>query len=396
MAISEKPTVLCVDDEKDNVESLERLLRKEFKVLKATSGTSALDLLKQNPDVSIIISDQRMPQMTGTEFLALSQQSHPAAIRILLTGFTDIESVIEAINKGQIYRYITKPWDSQDLLLNIRLASEKFQLQQELQIKNQKLERALEELKSLDEAKNHFMILINHELKTPLTAIASYSELLKETKLTDEQLLFVKRIVEAAERLNTLVHDTLIIMSSQTGQLKTHKEWLNLGNFFKTHNPFIQKNAKEILKKNLSVKINVPDTMAIYCDAKQLITLIEKLTANAVRFASDNSEITLSAETKSANLPSSSAHKNPQEDNKTQGDWVVINIENQGPKIPESLIEEILKPFVISEQAMHHTKGTGLGLSVVKAIAQNQGLEFHIQNTDQGVLNQIKLPAFEN
>ena len=111
-----KHTILCVDDEIDNVEALERLFRKKYKVLKATSGKAALELLAQNPDeISVILTDQRMPMMTGAEMLEKTIETAPRATRLLLTGYTDLESVIEAVNKGQIHRYLTKPWDPIDL-----------------------------------------------------------------------------------------------------------------------------------------------------------------------------------------------------------------------------------------------------------------------------------------
>src|SRR5699024_806867 len=106
-------TILVVDDEADNVDALERLFRRKYNVLKATSGRQALELLADQK-VSLIVTDQRMPNMTGVEFLAESMKSHPETIRILLTGYTDIESVISAVNSGQIYRYLTKPWDPVD------------------------------------------------------------------------------------------------------------------------------------------------------------------------------------------------------------------------------------------------------------------------------------------
>ncbi|MCM2281913.1 MAG: response regulator, partial [Bdellovibrionaceae bacterium] len=175
-----KHTILCVDDESDNVDALERLFRRQYRVLKATSGREALDLLARN-QVTVIISDQRMPNMSGVEFLAESIQSHPMAIRILLTGYTDIESVIAAINSGQVYRYVTKPWDPVDLSNAVEKAVERYEIGEELREKNAALQNALEELQTLDEAKSNFMILINHELKTPLTAILSFGDLLAET-----------------------------------------------------------------------------------------------------------------------------------------------------------------------------------------------------------------------
>lgn len=146
-----KRTILCVDDEVDNVDALERLFRRQYHVLKATSGAQALQILSQQTvPVALIITDQRMPQMTGVELLEKTLTSHPETMRILLTGYTDLESVIEAINKGQIYRYLTKPWDPVDLRSAVSRAVERYDLQQELKQKNQELSKGYEELKSLD------------------------------------------------------------------------------------------------------------------------------------------------------------------------------------------------------------------------------------------------------
>lgn len=169
-----KQSILIVDDEIDNVDALERLFRRGYNVLKATSAAEGLAQLKGHPDVALIISDQRMPEMTGVEMLKKSIKTHPDAIRILLTGYTDMDSVIGAINSGQVYRYLTKPWDPVDLVNTVDKAVEKFNIRRELKEKNDALEKALSELKVLDEAKNQFMILINHELKTPLTVISSF------------------------------------------------------------------------------------------------------------------------------------------------------------------------------------------------------------------------------
>ena len=174
-------TILVVDDEKDIVDSLERQFRKEYKVLKATTGIEALRLL-QNEKVKVIISDQRMPEMTGVQLFERAQKIQPGAIRMLLTGYTDVASVISAVNTGQIYRYITKPWDPSDLDITVKKAIETYDLRSELFDKNQKLQLALTELKTLDEAKSHFMLLIGHELKTPLTTISSFTDLLREEK----------------------------------------------------------------------------------------------------------------------------------------------------------------------------------------------------------------------
>ena len=110
-----KPKILVVDDEPDNLDLLYRTFRREFKVLKAESGPEALALLQEQDDIAVIISDQRMPSMSGTEFLSLTASQYPDIIRIILTGYTDVEDLVEAINAGQVFKYVTKPWDDEEL-----------------------------------------------------------------------------------------------------------------------------------------------------------------------------------------------------------------------------------------------------------------------------------------
>jgi GAF domain-containing protein/class 3 adenylate cyclase/ActR/RegA family two-component response regulator len=110
-----KSKILIVDDESDNLDLLYRTFRREYQVLRASSGPEALDALAQDPDVSLIISDQRMPRMSGTEFLSLTATQYPDIVRILLTGYTDVDDLVDAINAGRVFRYVTKPWDEQEL-----------------------------------------------------------------------------------------------------------------------------------------------------------------------------------------------------------------------------------------------------------------------------------------
>jgi response regulator RpfG family c-di-GMP phosphodiesterase len=112
---SKKPKLLVVDDEQDNLDLLYRTFRRDFTVFKAESGVQALEVLQQEGEVAVIISDQRMPEMKGTEFLSKTVPQFPDTVRIVLTGFTDVEDLVEAINSGQVYKYITKPWDPEEL-----------------------------------------------------------------------------------------------------------------------------------------------------------------------------------------------------------------------------------------------------------------------------------------
>ena len=110
-----KHSILLVDDEPEILFSLRGLLRKEFELYTAASGAAALEILHQHP-VHVIMTDQRMPQMTGVELLRRAKGDCPEAIRIVFTGYADIKGVVDAINQGEIYRYLTKPWDPDELL----------------------------------------------------------------------------------------------------------------------------------------------------------------------------------------------------------------------------------------------------------------------------------------
>ena len=142
-------TILYVDDEQQNLISFKAAFRREYKIMTAISGQEAIEILKEH-DVQLIISDQRMPEMTGVEFLENILPVYPDAIRMILTGFSDVEAIIDAINKGKVFRYITKPWDENELRMTIENAKTLFNLQlknkslvDELQIKVQEQEKTL-------------------------------------------------------------------------------------------------------------------------------------------------------------------------------------------------------------------------------------------------------------
>lgn len=123
-----KAKMLVVDDEPDNLDLLYRTFRRDFQVLKAESGVHALEVLATEGEVAVIISDQRMPEMKGTEFLSRTVPQFPDTMRIILTGFTDVEDLVEAINSGQVYKYITKPWNPDELKAVVQRAAETYEL----------------------------------------------------------------------------------------------------------------------------------------------------------------------------------------------------------------------------------------------------------------------------
>jgi two-component system response regulator AtoC len=132
--------ILVVDDEQDNLDAFRFNFRKTFDILTANSGAEALAILEEK-DVAVVVTDQRMPKMTGVELLREVREKHPDTVGIILTAFTDVDVLIEAINLGQVYRYITKPWDAKEVRGVLQYAIERFDLQRE----NKKLAAQLAE-----------------------------------------------------------------------------------------------------------------------------------------------------------------------------------------------------------------------------------------------------------
>jgi response regulator RpfG family c-di-GMP phosphodiesterase len=123
-------TVLYIDDEPHNLIAFKASFRRLFNVLVASSAHEARKIIEET-EVHVILSDQRMPKMTGIEFFESILQSHPDPIRILITGYTDISAVVDAINRGQVYKYLTKPWNDNDIKIFIDKAYEVYSLRKE-------------------------------------------------------------------------------------------------------------------------------------------------------------------------------------------------------------------------------------------------------------------------
>jgi response regulator RpfG family c-di-GMP phosphodiesterase len=140
-----------VDDEEGILHSLKRLLRKEgYQLFTASSGAEGIKILEEH-DIHLVISDQRMPQMSGTEFFALVKERYPDAIRIILTGYTEVDSITESINRGHIYKFLLKPWNDQALKLEIKSALEQYDLIQANKRLHEKVMEQNEQLKRINE-----------------------------------------------------------------------------------------------------------------------------------------------------------------------------------------------------------------------------------------------------
>ena len=195
-----KPKILVVDDEPDNLDLLYRTFYRDYQVLRANSGRRALNILAQEGDISVIISDQRMPMMSGTEFLSLTATQYPDIIRIILTGYTDVEDLVDAINAGKVFKYVTKPWESEELKAVVRQAMDTHNV---LKARTRELTRTLRQESLLNTITNTIRSALNYRqvLQTIVDTVGHILEVdvcllrpFQDEQLADEGFVYQKLI----------------------------------------------------------------------------------------------------------------------------------------------------------------------------------------------------------
>jgi response regulator RpfG family c-di-GMP phosphodiesterase len=140
--LEKKIKVLFVDDEENNLFSFKAVFRLKFKVFTAISADAALLILNENPDIQVVITDQRMPEITGVEFLQILVDKHPNPVRVMLTGYANLGDTIDAVNKGKIFHYLNKPWKEDELESTIIRAFEKYTSETETKLRADRTELA--------------------------------------------------------------------------------------------------------------------------------------------------------------------------------------------------------------------------------------------------------------
>ena len=196
--INSKPKILVVDDEPDNLDLLYRTFYRDYQVLRAISGPAALELLAQEGEVSVIISDQRMPIMSGTEFLSITATQYPDTIRIILTGYTDVEDLVEAINAGKVFKYVTKPWEAEKLKAVVKQALDTHNV---LKARTRELTRTLRQESLLNTVTNTIRSALDYRqiLQTIVDTVGHMLEVdvcllrpVQDEQLMDEQFIYEK------------------------------------------------------------------------------------------------------------------------------------------------------------------------------------------------------------
>ncbi|MEM6297302.1 MAG: response regulator [Bacteroidota bacterium] len=206
-----KYRILYVDDEKYNLTAFKAAFRRDYKIFLAETAEEGIEILREN-EIELVITDQRMPEVTGVEFLKKIVPDYPNVIRMILTGFSDVEDIISAINDGGVYRYITKPWDKDDLKITIDRALESYELARENRRLIHDLQEALEglerkvqertaeitEAKEIIEEKNTSIVdSINYAQRIQTASLPSYERI--ASKLDNFFILFLPRDIVSGD-----------------------------------------------------------------------------------------------------------------------------------------------------------------------------------------------------
>ena len=379
-------TLLVVDDEPDLVKSVQDLLRRDYRVLGATSARDGMDVMRRE-EVHLVMTDQRMPEMTGVEFLSRVRGQNPEAIRLLFTGYADIRAVIDAINQGNVYRYITKPWDPDELQTVIKEAAERYDLIVErnnlvarLQDQNRELERANAELTRANQLKQAFIQVASHELRTPLTILLGASQLATDSAGPADPLRpWLGRIEQAGKRLQHLVDQ--IITMLLTGRFEATLDCRPtdmaalLNQAADDVRPFVA-----LRHQTLAVDL-CADVGWAEVEGERIRDSVNHLLLNAVKFTPDGGTLSLSA--------------------RPIGGALEIRVSDTGAGIEPGSLDRLFEPFFTGFDVSRHSsghyefgrKGIGLGLSVVKAFVQMHGGTIVAESTPgRGTTFTITLP----
>lgn len=350
---SEEKRVLLVDDEEDILFALsEFLTSKGYSVELAHDSRQALSLIHEN-DFTAVVSDLRMPGMSGVGLLEEVLGVDPDTVFIIMTGYATVQSAVEALRKGA-YDYIVKPFSLHDLEKTVRLGLEKRNLARE----NIELSHLMKKLIEIDQIKTNVISAISHEFRTPLTSLKGYLGILmpsveEVTSAEGPERKWLKGMKVNLDRLETLILNLLVMTEVRAGDLLISEEEVEVNDVI---TGAIDALDPVIKSKGVEVVFDGDGAPRIEGDVEKLGVVMRNLIENAVKFNLDSGSVTIGV--------SRSADQR----------GVTVNITDTGIGIPKENINNIFDTFTQAD--MSHTRrfaGAGLGLPVAKAIVEAHG-----------------------
>lgn len=365
--------VLVIDDEILNLTSLTGLLEDEYHVHMASSADDALALLAdpvRSAGIHVILSDQRMPGMTGVELLARTRALRPDAKRLLITGYTDINAIIDAINDAAIYKYLRKPIDGQELRLVLARACEAWQLERENEGLLAELRQAFTRLQHLDADKMAFLRYLAHEMNTPLNWLAA-TDIVERDGLAPEAQEMLGYVDQGQERLRGLVAAVLRYFQVAGMEVEPGTGRADL--------PVLLAQQVATLRRYhgaaLSIRLEQPVTLTLETDPELLAELLGHLLENAATHALRGRE--QPADVRIAVQP--------------EDRGVRVTVMDTGNGLTPAAREELFHPFSFTGAA-HGRDGFGLSLATAHALATALGGQLQAADAGQGTRLELRLP----
>lgn len=322
--------VLYIDDEENNLNSFKASFRRQYEIYTAISAFEGLKIL-QSVSIQVIIADQKMPGLTGVEFFKSITETFPDPIRILLTGYTDVESLADAINHGDIYRYITKPWNDLELHNSIKNAYDAYKAKIDLRNKVSELEKTNDEL-------NRFIYSISHELRAPLVSVIGVLNLVKMEDLYHSSGEYWSMIENCSNKLDYYIQKTLQYYKNN----KTVSENTDID--FKTLTYDLLE-VYSLADRETVFKIKIDQQYAFSGDAFRIEVILGNLISNAIKYQKEEE-----------------THKKVSIDIQVTQLEAEIIINDNGIGILNEHLERIFTQFFKSSTL----SGSGLGLFIVK------------------------------
>lgn len=373
-------TVLYVDDDAANLVVLKATCQGEFDIITAASGPEGLEILKQR-EVAVLLVDQRMPGMSGVEVFEVAQKLYPDTIRILITAYSDLSDAINAINRGQIRRYIRKPWDPDELKAVLRDGIETFQIRRKV---NQLETRLIETERTY--ALGVVAASVAHELRNPLAAMVMGVDL---AKVRLDQLLGEQRPGEDALLSK---HDTLRKLRHQMDEIAAAADQVNeitkgmeLGH--RRRDEDVAADLREIVELTLTfvraallkqavLEVDLRASPPVKGSPNKLGQVMTNLLINAMQALPDRA--------RSENRVVVSLAPDEAEG------WVRLAVHDNGDGIPDDVREHIFDPFFTTKTQ----GGTGLGLAISKRIVEEVGGRIEVDSRPgEGTTFIVRLPA---
>lgn len=353
MIEEKKITVLYVDDEIENLNSFKANFRRDFNIITALSATAALEILSlKKEEIQVVLTDQKMPGISGVEFLSILIDQYPDPIRILVTGYADIQAVVDSINQGKVFSYVSKPWDYNGLKRIIDEASSAY------------LKR-----KEKEEELNHFIYKAAHDLKGPIVSIREMLTIAQESSTNKEELDQMLYLIKGSINSLEFTLDDLIDYKNIDNNTLRNSE-INFEDMIKS----ILIKYHDLYEFNgLNVSTTVQSIKTFKCDKEILESILSQVIMNAIKYRKPNDSTSFLNINITANI-----------------DEANIVIEDNGVGMSEGVLKKAFSLFFRGHKGI---PGSGLGLYIVKKGVERMNGNLKVQSSlSEGTKFSVTIP----